>query len=176
MNTEHDSKGLSGVSQYHLSILDKIGLALFVVFEILMILLLLVFKLITREVTVATWIAVSLLAGNFLLPIINVECIVNRASDLLRGFSPEIDELHRLQRGKDKSLLTSLKSIKLIILLIASTILIGAGTEIYERLSLISQAISMSFLTEYAMIWFVFGDFITRCFIGLLYVIINTEI
>ena len=62
-----------GVSQYHLAMLDKVGLSLFVVFEIFMILLLMLFKLITRDVMVATWICVVLLLGNFILPIVNAE-------------------------------------------------------------------------------------------------------
>jgi hypothetical protein len=94
--------------------------------------------------------------------------VLNRASDLLRGFEPQVDELHRLQRGKDKKLFTSLKSLKLLIL-------VGAGAEINERLTKISIAISMAFLAEYAMIWFVFGNFVTRCLIGLLYTLLNMD-
>lgn len=101
--------------------------------------------------------------------------MLNRASDLLRGFEPEVDELHRMQRGQDKQLFKSLKSLKLFILLIAMVILIGAGGEIYERLSKISIAISMSFLAEYAMIWFIFGNFVARCLIGLLYTLLNLD-
>lgn len=88
--------------------------------------------------------------------------MLNRASDLLRGFSPEIDELHRLQRGRDKNLFASLKSLKLLLLIIAMIILVGCGAVIYERLSKISIAISMGYLAEYAMIWFIFGNFVTR--------------
>jgi hypothetical protein len=87
---------------------------------------------------------------------------MSRASDLLRGFSPEIDELHRLRIGRDMNFMSILKSFKILLLFVAALLLVGSGSEIYERLSKISIAISMSYLTEYAMIWFIFGDFITR--------------
>lgn len=175
MKIEKGSREQSGVSQYHLAMLDKVGLTMFVICEIFMILLLLLFKLIIKDVVVSTWIWVALLIGNFILPIINAECVLNRASDLLRGFSPEIDELHRLQRGRDKNLFASLKSLKLLLLLIAMIILVGCGAVIYERLSKISIAISMGYLAEYAMIWFIFGNFVTRWLLGLLYAIINVS-
>lgn len=173
--TKEDQRHQGGVSQYHLAMLDKVGLTIFVVCEIFMILLLLLFKLILKDVMVATWICVSLLVGNFILPIINAECVLNRASDLLRGFTPEIDELHKLQRGRDKNLLATLKSAKLIVLLFSISILAGSGGEIFERLTKISISISMSYLAEYAMIWFIFGNFVTRCLIGMMNVIMNIE-
>jgi hypothetical protein len=63
----------NGVSQYHLATLDKVCLTMFVVLEIFMVLLFLMFKLITHEVTFATWTIIALLCLNFLLPIINTE-------------------------------------------------------------------------------------------------------
>lgn len=73
MNIDEDTDKLTGISQYHLSILDKIGLTMFIVFEILMVLLLMMFELVTKELTIATWIVVCLLSGNFLIPILNAE-------------------------------------------------------------------------------------------------------
>lgn len=56
MNVEEQSQQQNGISQYHLAVLDKVGLSIFVIFEIFMVLLLLLFKLLTKEVIIATWI------------------------------------------------------------------------------------------------------------------------
>lgn len=162
MNIEQPNQQQNGITQYHLAMLDKVGLSMFVIVEIFMVLLLLLFKLITKEINIATWVCVGLLFCNFLLPIVYAEFIMNRASDLLRGFNPDVDELLQLQKSKDRDLFASLKSLKILVLFVASVILIGSGAEVYERLSKISIAISMSYLAEYAVIWFIFGNFATR--------------
>lgn len=173
MNVEDEHKQQIGTNAYHLAVLDKVGLSMFVIYEIFMVLLLLLFKLLSKEVTVATWICVVLLLGNFAIPIINAECVLNRASDLLRGFTPDSEELHQLQKGKDKNLFASFRALKILVLLVAMMLLVGAGAEIYERLTKISIAISMGYLAEYAMIWFIFGNFVTRCLVGMLYTIFS---
>lgn len=66
-----------------------------------------------------------------------------------------------------------MKSIKLLILFVANVLLVGTGTEIYGRLSKISIAIQMSYLAEFAMIWYVFGDYSTRLLVGLVYTGMN---
>jgi hypothetical protein len=73
MSVEEGNQIQNGVSHYHLASLDKVCLTMFVVLEIFMILLFLMFKLITHEVVFATWTIIALLCLNFMLPIINTE-------------------------------------------------------------------------------------------------------
>ena len=111
--------------------------------------------------------------GNFIIPIINAEWVLSRANNLLLGYSPDPNELRKVLKVKDKSLFGSFESLRLFGLLIVSLILIGSGSQVFERLSKISISISMGYLTEYTMIWYIFGNFITRIFAGAIYLISN---
>lgn len=51
--------------------------------------------------------------------------------------------------------------------------MIGAGSLVYEKLTKVSIAISMSYLAEYAMIWYIFGNFVTRLLIGTTFTLLN---
>ena len=115
----------------------------------------------------------ALLFGNFVIPIINAEWILSKANQLLLGYSPDPKELRKILKAKDKSSFASFESFRIIGLLLISFVLIGSGSEIFERLSNISHAMSMGYLTEYTMIWYIFGDFITRILAGAIYMISN---
>jgi MFS family permease len=173
MTIDEGNRDNGSVSEYQLATLDKVGLSVFVIYEIFMILLLLLFKLVIKDVSISTWICVILLVGNFIIPMINAEFILGRASDLLSGFSPNVHDLGKLQKGKDKAILSSLKSCKLFTLFLVTVIMLGAGSLVYEKLTKISIAISMNFLAEYAMIWFIFGNFVTRLLIGTTFILLN---
>lgn len=174
MTIEDGQHNKGGISEFQLATLDKVGLSVFIIFEIFMVLLLLLFKLVIKDVSISTWICVVLLSGNFVIPMINAEFILGRASELLSGFKPNINDLEKLQKGKDKDTLSSIFSCKVITLFIIAFVMLGGGSLVYEKLTKVSIAISMSFLAEYAMIWFIFGNFVSRLLIGTVFVLINS--
>lgn len=94
-----------------------------------------------------------------MIPILTTELLINGAFDYHQSL--------REERAAEPSL----KIMKPISLFFISLICVGAGSMVFERLSKISISISMSYLSDYTIIWFIFGDFITRSLVGITYTI-----
>lgn len=56
MTVDEGQQNLGTTPEYQLATLDKVGLSVFVIYEIFMILLLLLFKLVMKDMSISTWI------------------------------------------------------------------------------------------------------------------------